>query len=105
MERTVVYQMTPDDLRVFFNEELAKKDMNASRNALLKRYENVFVGVSEVATIHKKSRQTVINYIKDGLITPELRTLENGKYKLRLSYVLTLDFDELKKKLKERSYQ
>jgi len=104
MEQTVVYQMTPDDLRTFFNEEFAKKDMNASRDALLKRYENTFVGVSEVAAIHNVSPQTVRNYINDGLISPELRTIENGKFNFRLSYVLTLDFSELKRKLKERNY-
>jgi len=105
MERTVIYQMTPDDLRVFFNEEYAKKDMNASLDALLKRYENVLVDVSEVATIHEVSGQTVRNYINDGLIEPELREVENGKYRFRLSYVLTLNFDDLKQKLKERGYK
>ena len=105
MERTVVYQMTPDDLRVFFNEEYAKKDMDASRDALLKRYENVFVDVSEVSAIHEVSGQTVRNYINDGLIEPEIREVENGKYRFRLSYVLTLDFEELKNKLRERAYK
>ena len=105
MNQTVVYQMTPSDLRTFFDEEFARKDMNASLNALLKRYENTFVGVSEVATIHNVSPQTVRNYINDGLINPELRTIENGKFKFRLSYVLTIDFEELKQKLKERNYK
>ena len=97
--------MTPSDLRTFCDEEFARKDMNASRDALLKRYENTFVGVSEVATIHGISPQTVRNYINDGLISPELRTIENGMYKFRLSYALMLDFEELKKQLKERSYR
>jgi len=102
MERSVVYQVTPDDLRIFFNEEYSKKDMNASRDNLLKRYENVFVDVSEVAIIHQVSGQTVRNYINDGLIEPELRMIENGKYRFRLSYVLMLDFTELKQKLLSR---
>lgn len=105
MEKTVVYQMTPDDLREFFHEEFAKKDMNARHDALLKRYENVFVGANEVAMIHQVSTVTVRNYIDDGLITPELRTVEGGKYRFRLSYVLTLDFALLKKQLKERNYR
>jgi hypothetical protein len=92
--------MTPEDLRSFFDQEFSKKDMNASRDALLRRFEGVFVGVSEVATIHNISGQTVRNYIKDRLIYPELRQVENGKFQFRLSYVLTLDFDELKEKLK-----
>ncbi|MCL1933969.1 MAG: hypothetical protein FWF53_09200 [Candidatus Azobacteroides sp.] len=104
MERTVVYQMTPDDLREFVDRELAQKNMNTMRDELLKRYDNVFIGVDEVSAIHQVSGQTVRNYIKDGLIIPELRAVENGKYKFRLSYVLTLDFKELKKELKERNY-
>jgi hypothetical protein len=104
MERTVIYQITPDDLHIFFEEEFAKKDMNASRDALLKRYENVIIGVSEVAAIHQVTTQTVRNYIGDGLITPELRTVENGSYKFRLSYVLTLDFKSLKHQLKESKF-
>jgi|GEM_PF-6133134 len=55
--------------------------------------------------IHNVSPQTVRNYINDGLISPELRTIENGKFNFRLSYVLTLDFSELKRKLKDRNYQ
>ncbi|MDR0682040.1 MAG: hypothetical protein LBG15_09375 [Dysgonamonadaceae bacterium] len=98
MERTIVYQITPEDLRSFFLEEVAKKE----RDALLKRYENVLVGAREVAAIHRVSPATVRNYIKDGLIEPELRTVENGKYQFRLSYVLTLDFDELKEQLNNR---
>ena len=104
MEKMIVYQVTPEDLRAFLAEEIIKRDMNSYRDALLKRYENVFVGVSEVATIHQVSGATVRNYINDGLINPELRTIEKGKYKFRLSYVLMLDFDELKGKLKERKY-
>jgi AmiR/NasT family two-component response regulator len=105
MERTIVYQITPDDLRIFFDEQFAKKDMDASRNALLKRYENVFVGISEVAAIHQVSGQTVRNYINDGLITPELRTIEGGKHRLRLSHVLTLDFEQLKEQLRARKHK
>jgi hypothetical protein len=62
MEKTVLYQITPDDLRTFFAEEFEKKDMDAARNALLKRCENIFVGVSEVANMHDVSSQTVRNY-------------------------------------------
>jgi predicted transcriptional regulator len=102
MERMIVYQMTPEDLRAFFEEEYAKKEANASRDELLKRFEGKFVGVNEVATLHGVSRQTVRNYVNDGLITPELRTIEGGKYMFRLSYVLTVDFEELKKRLRGR---
>ncbi|MDR1883018.1 MAG: hypothetical protein LBR26_09610 [Prevotella sp.] len=100
MERTILYQITPEDLRSFILDEIAKNDLEASKRELLKRYENTLIGVNEVAVIHNVSRATVRNYIDDGLIYPEARTVKNGKYKLRLSYVLTLDFEELKKQLK-----
>jgi hypothetical protein len=102
MERTILYQLTPEDLRAFLAEEVAKKEINASRNELLKRFENRFVGVHEVSVIHGVSRATVINYVNDGLIEPEVRTVENGKYHFRLSYILTLDFNELKKQLNRK---
>jgi Fic family protein len=104
MDKMIVYQMTPEDLRAFFEEEYAKRDVNASRDELLKRFEGKFVGVNEVAKLHGVSLQTVRNYIKDGLITPELRTVEGGNYKFRLSYVLTLDFEGLKKRLKRNCH-
>jgi hypothetical protein len=103
VERTVVYQMTPEDLRAFFEQEV-KRDENAALNALLRRYDGVFVGVGEVATIHGITPQTVRNYIADGLIMPELRAVENGKYRFRLSDVLMLDFGALKKELKAKHY-
>jgi hypothetical protein len=101
MERTIIYQMTSDDLRIFFEEEFAKKDKNASRDALLKSCENVFIGVSEVAAYLQVDGQTVRNYIRDGLITPELRAIESGSYKFRLSYVLTLSLESLKRRYRE----
>jgi hypothetical protein len=93
--------MTPDDLRIFLEEEFAKKDMNASRDALLKSCENVFIGVSEVAAYLQVNAQTVRNYVGDGMITPELRTVESGSYKFRLSYVLTLSLENLKRRYRE----
>jgi hypothetical protein len=41
MEKTTVYQISPEDLKAFFDEEYAKKDANASLNALLRRYRDV----------------------------------------------------------------
>jgi hypothetical protein len=105
MERTIIYQMTSDDLRIFIEEEFAKKDKNASRDALLKNCENVFVGISEVAAYLRVNPQTVRNYVGDGLITPELRAIENGSYKFRLSYVLTLNFEKLKRQYREKKHQ
>jgi len=105
MERTVIYQMTPEDLREFVDKELAQKNMNAAKEDLLKQCDHVQVDVKFVAIYLDITPQTVINYINDGLITPDPRTIEKGKYKFRLSYVLTLDYEKLKRQLKGRSYQ
>ncbi|MDR1340006.1 MAG: hypothetical protein LBK58_08155 [Prevotellaceae bacterium] len=104
MEKTTVYQISPEDLKAFFDEEYAKKDANASLNALLRRYRDVFIDIKMVALMHRVHPQTVRNYIRDGLIKPELRTVEDGKYKFRMDYALELDFEKLKQQLKERSY-
>jgi AmiR/NasT family two-component response regulator len=102
MERTIVYQVTSEDLKIFLIEEMAKKDLNASLDELLKKHKDTFVGVSEAATILKVHPMTVRNYIKDGLIEPEVRTVEKGNYKFRLSYLLTLDYSQLKQQLKTK---
>jgi Fic family protein len=107
MEKVIMYQITSEDLKALineFNENQEEKDANKLRDDLLNRYEDVFVGVREIAKMHKVSPQTVRNYIRDGLITPEPQTVEKGKYTFRLSYVLMLNFENLKKKLKERNY-
>lgn len=104
MEKMTVYQISPEDLKAFFDGEYAKKDENASRDALLRRYRDVFIGVREVALMHRITPQTVRNYIRDGLIKPELRTVEDGKYSFRLDYALMLDFEKLRQQLKEKSY-
>jgi hypothetical protein len=91
--------MTPDDLRIFLKEEFTKKD-ECVLSDFLKKFDNTFVGISEAAAIGQVSGQTVRNYIKDGLMEPEVRTIENGKYRFRLSYILNLDFKELKNQLK-----
>jgi DNA invertase Pin-like site-specific DNA recombinase len=88
MERTIVYQMTPDDLRIFLREEFEKKDKNAL-NEFLNQFDDTFIGISEAAAILRVSGQTVRNYINDGRIEPEVRTVENGDHRFRLSYILT----------------
>ncbi|MDR1221992.1 MAG: MerR family DNA-binding transcriptional regulator [Tannerella sp.] len=102
MERNIVYQITAEDLKAYFDGEYERKDANASLNALLKRYSDVLAGVNEVARMHKISPQTVRNYVRDGLIQPEMRTVERGKYEFRLDYALMLDFKKLKKLAAER---
>jgi hypothetical protein len=102
MERTVIYQIAPEDLHYFLAQEAQKYRKNEV-DEFLKRFENSTLGVSEVAALHNVSPATVRNYIDDGLITPEIRTVENGKYRFRGDYALKLDFYKLKKQLKEKT--
>lgn len=88
-----------DDLHKFINEEYADMKMKA----FLNRYDNVLVGTKDVAKFHNVNERTVLNYIDDGSIIPEEKVSENDHHRFRLSYVLTLDFKELRKQLRART--
>jgi hypothetical protein len=63
------------------------------------KFYNTFISAEGLANMHNVSRQTVINYIKDGLIPVELRN-PNEQYQVRMSEALKLNFCQLKKQLK-----
>ncbi|MDR2074316.1 MAG: hypothetical protein LBP36_03025 [Oscillospiraceae bacterium] len=63
------------------------------------KFYNTFITIDGVASMHNVSRQTVINYIKGGMIPIENRS-EYGKYQIRMSDALKLNFSELKIRLK-----
>ena len=94
-----VIQVAPEDLQKFLDDNVAKNVLRA----FLNRFENVLIGVKDVAYIHSVSKRTVANYIKDGLIVPEIKESENDHPKFRLSYALELDFKELQKQLRVRN--
>ena len=88
-----------DDLQKIINHEYA--DLKLS--AFISRFDNVLVGTNEVANMHNVNPRTVLNYISDGLIMPEVKLGENDHPRFRLSYALTLDFKELQKKLRAKN--
>ena len=88
-----------EDLQKLINEDYADMKLKAHLN----RFYNVLVGVKDVANMHNVSTHTVTAYIKDGLIVPEVKLSEKDHPKFRLSYVLTLDFKELQKKLRAKN--
>ena len=96
---TQVIQISPEDLQKFLDDNVA----NVTLKAFLNKYENVLIGTNELAHIHNVNPRTVLNYIKDGLIEPEVKLNENDHHQFRLSYVLTLDFKELQKKLRAKN--
>ncbi|MBI9056820.1 MAG: hypothetical protein JEZ01_03510 [Labilibaculum sp.] len=97
METLITYNMNKDDLIQAMNEiretEIESKIYN--------KFYNVIVGTNVVADIHKVSEKTVLNYVNDGLIDCEPRT--GKKYFFRLSYVLKIDFVQLKKQLRRKT--
>ena len=86
-----------------FDEMIDKKLSKLVLVGFLNRYDNVLVGTKEVAKFHSVNERTVLNYIKDGLIQPEVKLGENDHHLFRLSYALTLDFKDLQKKLRAKN--
>ena len=76
---------------------------NAKLQAFLSRFDNVLVGTNDVANMHSVNPRTVMNYINDGLIMPEVKLGEKDHHVFRLSYALTLDFKELQRQLRAKN--
>lgn len=91
----IFYKLNDSD----FEKVLDKKLSNILQTSFLNKFDNVLVGTKDVAKFHSLNERTVLNYIKDGLIVPEIKIGENDHHQFRLSYVLTLDFNDLRKKL------
>ncbi len=94
-----VIQISPEDLQKFLDNHLSETRLKA----FLNRFDNVLIGTNEVANMHNVNKQTVLNYISDGLIVPEVKLSENDHPRFRLSYALTLDFKELQRKLRAKN--
>lgn len=88
-----------NDLQKLINEEVGDFKLKA----FLSRFDNVLIGTNEVANMHSVNPRTVLNYIADGLIQPEVKLGENDHHLFRLSYALTLDFKDLQKKLRAKN--
>lgn len=94
MQEVTLIQADKKDL-----EELLERVNGESRlKAFLNRFDNVFVGVPDIAKFHNVHEQTVRNYIKDGLIICDNDTESHPRF--RMSYALNLDFKELRRRLK-----
>ncbi|RGP17260.1 MULTISPECIES: MerR family transcriptional regulator [Parabacteroides] len=93
------YKLNENDFREAIKKELS----GLALQLFLNRFDNVLIGVSDIANMHSVNPRTVLNYIKDGLIMPEVKLGENDHPKFRLSYALMLDFKELQKKLRAKN--
>ncbi|WP_194204662.1 hypothetical protein [Dysgonomonas sp. GY617] len=87
------------DLQMLVNEEIG----NAKLQAFLSRFDNVLVGTNEIANMHCVNPRTIMNYINDGLIVPEVKLGEKDHHVFRLSYALALDFKDLQKQLRAKN--
>ena len=98
-EAKTLIQMSQKDFETAIENRMTK----VYSDKFISRFENVIVNTKDVAKIHSVSEQTVLNYINDGLVTPEVKTKENQHHRFRLSYVLDLDFRELQKQLRVKN--
>lgn len=89
--------------------EISKEDLTEVITGLLNekaeakaydKYYNVLVPISWVSTIHKVKPVTVRRYIERGLIVPEERGSREEHYQFRLSSVLRMDFNTMRKQFK-----
>lgn len=89
--------------------EISKEDLTEIITGLLNekaeakaydKYYNVLVPISWVSVIHKVKPVTVRRYIERGLIVPEERGSREEHYQFRLSSVLRMDFNRLKRQLR-----
>lgn len=91
MKIQTIYQLDEED----FDKVLERKLSDLSQKAAFARFENTLVSVDTVAEIHGIHRDTVLSYAKSGLIECQ----HIGKlWKFQLSYVLSLNFHDLKKR-------
>lgn len=78
------YKINQLDFQKAIREEMS----DIVLKAFLSRFDNVLVGVKDIANMHQVSARTVTAYIKDGLIEPEIKVNENEHPKFRMSYAL-----------------
>lgn len=95
MKEMIIYQIDETDLKKFFNEELAKREVDI----FLSRFNNVFITPEEVANIHGVNKRTVYNYVNDGLLVPEIR-IKNEMIRFRLPEALRFDFKAMRKQIR-----
>lgn len=95
----IFYKLNDSD----FEKVLDKKLSTILQTSFLNKFDNVLVGTKDIAKFHSVNERTILNYIKDGLIVPEVKLGEKDHHQFRLSYALTLDFKELQKQLRAKN--
>jgi hypothetical protein len=93
MEQTIVFGMSKADLVEAMNEIISKE----IESKILNKFYHILVSVNTLAEIYNQSTSTIRNYIDYALLIPIPKSSGARKYEFRLSYILTTDFDTLKK--------
>lgn len=92
MQTSTIIQFTAED----FDQKLRELKLK-EEESILDRYYTKLVSTSTVAEIHDISTRTVCRYVERGLLPVVERNSSKGNYKFRLSEVLKLDFNKLRK--------
>lgn len=91
MKIQTIYQLDEAD----FSKVIADKLAELQKGTILGQFAGRLVSVDTVAEIHDIHRDTVLRYAKAGLLEYQ----QTGKlYKFQLSYILSLNFHDLKKR-------
>lgn len=98
MNQEITYKASAKDLKEVFTEVI-RKEVVAEQRA---RLNSKLIDVDTLAKIHGVHPDTIYNYIKSGDIATEPRTA-NGKCMFRLGDAIDIDFQQLRKKLKNHN--
>ena len=82
------------------NNSISEKYAESAIQAFISKFDNVIIDITTAANIHSVTTQTVEEYIKTGLITPEFRIGPAVHPRFRLSYILSLDFKQLQRQMR-----
>lgn len=92
MERNITYNITDIDLNNLLKDVKIKEE-----ESIINKYYNVLVPTAWVAIIHGVDPSTICRYVQRNLIPTVERNSSKGNYKFRLSDVLQIDIDKLRK--------
>ena len=92
MTEEIIYKVTKSDLESFLTGEVEQKIYN--------RFDAVIVDFDATCQILCISKNTLLKYINEGVLTPEPR-FKNEKILFKLSHLMRADIKQIKKTLKK----
>lgn len=92
MQKVETYNINAEDFTQILKGVKLKEE-----ESIIDKYYGVLIPTAWVALIHEVDPSTVCRYVQRGLIPIVDRSSSRGNYKFRLSEVLKLDFNKLRK--------